>query len=256
VRGNGRRLGMMRGRVFLSTGMFTFLHGFIQLCLLRLAMPASIADNSSSMTCEKQFVPRDDKFLYCSEAYVDTGSATTPHKNLPANWVYRCRKVDQNSSSHGVSVRNYNDGSYSISAGSHPEPKDIIPRASPSRPNSMLFNSSPPASPGALYDQHRQHSSAITALRSLHVRPPSPPSPSGGSSIWPFSRSPIQTPSTSYSRPSAAFFSSTYDVGMGSNNAYTHDMGPRSMDRPLPSRRPGSDARPRSIELVTPMIGR
>jgi hypothetical protein len=74
------------------------------------------------------------------------------------------------------------------------------------------------------------------------------------SSIWPFARSVTATsPSTSYSKPTTSLFSSTYDgayYGAGSDYYGT------SSDRPLPSRRPAAYSRPKSIELVTPMLGR
>ena len=196
--------------------------------------------SSASMTCEKQLVPQEVTGLYCSES---------------------CRRGDQASSSSGLSLRHYSGSNYSFSAtASASEPRDIIPRASPSRPNSMLFGSSPPATPGSSAGPYASnsnyHTSALAALRSLSMRPPSPPSPtaSGGSgSIWPFSRSAANSPASSYSRPSAApFFSATYD---GAYSAY--DLGHASADRPLPSRKPsGTTSRPKSIELVTPMVSR
>lgn len=155
-------------------------------------------------------------------------------------------------------MRTYASSHAFYSAGS-PEPKDIIPRASPSRPSSMLLANSPPTTPGSYYPQHYHHTSAISALRSLNVRPPSPPSPTGstGGSIWPFSRSAATSPSNSYTRSSstAGFFSSTYDAAYAPGaGAYTYDVGPGRSDRPLPSRHPaGSSSRPKSIELVTPM---
>lgn len=130
-----------------------------------------------------------------------------------------------------------------------PEPRDIIPRASPSRPSSTHI--SPPVTPA----------SAISALRSLSIRPASPTSPVGTyhSGIWPFARSAAATsPSSSYSRPAANLFSSTYDgayygAGYGAGGG---DYYGTSADRPLPSRRPAAYSRPKSIELVTPMLGR
>lgn len=118
----------------------------------------------------------------------------------------------------------------------------------------MHYSTSPPESPGT----SKHYPSALTALRSLNTRPPSPPSPaesSGG--IWPFGRSSATSPSNSYSRPSSSFFSSTYDSGYG-GGGYTYDVGSVGVDyRPLPSRHPaGYSSRPKSIELVTPMIGR
>ncbi|KAK2591388.1 hypothetical protein QQS21_010913 [Conoideocrella luteorostrata] len=188
------------------------------------------------MTCEKQFVPHDERHLYCSET---------------------CRRVDQNSTSHSSQTRTYPGSNYSYYASEHPEPRDIIPRASPSRPNSMHFSQSPPASPGTVSTAH--HSNALSALRSLTIGPPSPPSPTGshGGSLWPFSRSVATSPAGSYRRPSAPYLSSTYDTGhYYSTGAYTYDSGSSGVDRPLPTRHPGAYSRPKSIELVTPVPGR
>ncbi|PNP50927.1 hypothetical protein THARTR1_08548 [Trichoderma harzianum] len=188
------------------------------------------------MTCEKQFVPYDEMFLYCSDA---------------------CRRVDQNSSSQqAATVHSYYGAvhnSYAHYPGDKSEPRDIVPRASPSRPSSMHFSNSPPASPGTTLNYH---TSAMSALRSLNVRPPSPPSPTG-SGIWPFSRSSATSPNNSYTRPSTSgFFSSasTYDLGYG--GTYSHEAASGAMDRPLPSRNPGGSSRPKSIELVIPMLSR
>lgn len=201
------------------------------------------------MTCEKQFVPHDEKFLYCSDA---------------------CRRIDQHSSSAtsqsaAAHLRGYNNN-YPFYSPANPEPKDIIPRASPSRPTSMHFTSSPPSSPRAAgssmhYHSHQHHqTSAISALRSLTIGPPSPPSPTGSnaSSLWPFGRSVVPSPGNSYTRPSAPYLSSTYDSGYnyGSSGAYTYDVTGAAVDRPLPSRHPSVYSRPKSIELVTPMVGR
>lgn len=185
------------------------------------------------MTCEKQFVPYDDRGLYCSES---------------------CRRIDQSSGAQSTMPRSYAAGNYPFYSASSPEPKDIIPQASPSRPTSMHFSSSPPPTPGtAAY-----HTSAISALRSLNLnaRPPSPTSPTGSSAsnLWPFSgRSSGTSPSTSYSRPSAPYLCSTYDAHYGGGY---YDLSSGGMDRPLPSRNPSEQARPKSIQLVTPMVGR
>lgn len=185
------------------------------------------------MTCEKQFVPYGDRGLYCSET---------------------CRRIDQSSGAQSTMPRSYATGNYPFYSAGSPEPKDIIPQASPSRPTSMHFSSSPPMTPGTT----AYHSSAISALRSLNLnaRPPSPPSPtgSGNGHFWPFSgRSAATSPSTSYSRPSAPYLSSTYDAGYGGGY---YDLSSGGMDRPLPSRNPSGHARPKSIELVTPMVSR
>ncbi|RBR16687.1 uncharacterized protein FIESC28_06840 [Fusarium coffeatum] len=189
------------------------------------------------MTCEKQFIPHDDMFLYCSD---------------------NCRRVDQTTSSQPASsVNHYASSNYPFYSAGHPEPKDIIPRASPSRPSSILLNS-PPGTPGTGAPAY-QHTSAISALRSLNVRPPSPPSPTGSSSnLWPFSRSAATSPYNSYSRPSAPYLSSTYDGGYygAGGSAYNYEVTSGGMDRPLPSRQPSTYSRPKSIELVTPMVGR
>lgn len=190
------------------------------------------------MTCEKQFIPQDQKILYCSEA---------------------CRKHDQSVTSQptshpsarsrdilGASALPY----YSPGAGAS-EPRDIIPRASPSRPNSKYF--SPPTTPTSV-----NYTSAVSALRSLSIRPPSPPSPSApmatthNAGIWPFAKSAANSPSSSYTKPTN-FFSTTYDSGYGASG-YGYNYGRVAGERPLPSRRPGD--RPKSIELVTPMVGR
>ena len=130
----------------------------------------------------------------------------------------------------------------------------------------MHFSSSPPASPGimtASTTYHQHHSSAVSALRSLNIGLPSPPSPTGssGSSIWPFGRSVATSPGNSYTKPSPPYLSSTYDSGYyggggGGGGAYTYDVGPGGLDRPLPSRHPSVYSRPKSIELVTPVVGR
>ncbi|KJK77571.1 hypothetical protein H634G_07310 [Metarhizium anisopliae BRIP 53293] len=190
------------------------------------------------MTCEKQFVPHDERHLYCSET---------------------CRRVDQqNSSSHSSQIRAYSVSSNpSYYSTGNQEPRDIIPRASPSRPNSMHFSQSPPASPGTIPASH--HISALSALRSLNIGPPSPPSPTGsnGGSLWPFSRSVATSPASSYRRPSGPYLSSTYDTGHHyAPGAYTYDSGSHGLDRPLPTRHPGAYSRPKSIELVTPVLGR
>ncbi|KAH7329109.1 hypothetical protein B0I35DRAFT_36365 [Stachybotrys elegans] len=185
------------------------------------------------MTCEKQFLSHDERHLYCSES---------------------CRRIDQNSQTQTPSGRSQSSIHYPFYSAGVPEPRDIVPRASPSRPGSMHFSQSPPTSPGT--SAYPYPSSAVSALRSLNVRPPSPPSPTSASStIWPFSRSAATSPSTSLTRPSAGFFSSTYDAAYA-GTAYTYDVGSVGMERPLPSRQPGGYSRPKSIELVTPMVGR
>ncbi|KAI2630937.1 hypothetical protein GGR54DRAFT_177429 [Hypoxylon sp. NC1633] len=179
------------------------------------------------MTCEKQFTPQDEKFLYCSEA---------------------CREHDQNasvraSSSH-PSSRGYDGfgGNMPFYSAGYSEPRDIIPRASPSR-------WSPPTTPTS-----SQYTTAVSALRSLSIRPVSPTSPGSNNAMWPFTRSAVTSPSTSYTKPSN-FYSSTYDNGYAVTG-YGYNQGGPTTDRPLPSRKPGTYSRPKSIELVTPIVGR
>ncbi|KAK0389373.1 hypothetical protein NLU13_2948 [Sarocladium strictum] len=194
------------------------------------------------MTCEKQFMQHDEKQLYCSES---------------------CRRIDQNSSSSSVTLSsNYSTFHSSTPYQSTPEPRDIIPRATPSRPSSLYMHNdtSPPESPSTAYAQHS--SAALSALRSLTLggaRPPSPtssPTGAGGIGIWPFTRSAATSPSTSYTRPSAGFFSSTYDTSAYHHGpAYGYGYGYGDEGRPLPSRHAGGYGRPKSIELVTPTLG-
>ncbi|KAJ3492542.1 hypothetical protein NLG97_g5316 [Lecanicillium saksenae] len=175
------------------------------------------------MSCEKQFLPASDNFLYCSES---------------------CRRSDQ-SSSHSASYSSYSGANdYSLARrqsyyASDSEPRDIIPQASPSRPGSMLLATSPPATPGTYYGSKPE--SALSALRSLTaIHPPSPPSPtSSAGGFWPFGKSAATSPSSSYARP--------YMLGMEGGHTY-HG----STDRPLPSR----SSRRKSSELVTPLTGR
>ncbi|CEJ89375.1 hypothetical protein VHEMI05220 [[Torrubiella] hemipterigena] len=184
------------------------------------------------MTCEKQFVPIDDKFLYCSES---------------------CRHSDQSStssaSSSTLTLGLY--GSHDHSEFHYHEPaRDIIPQASPSRPTSTLFASSPSS-----YDEyHSHHESAVEALRyslnNMAVRPPSPVSPTSGS-IWPFRRASaapsVSSNEDSYHKP-GYMTSATFDPG------YYHYNG--AAERPLPTRQPYGYSRSKSTELVTPILTR
>jgi hypothetical protein len=208
------------------------------------------------MTCEKQFLPYGDHYLYCSESYV----TVPPNYHLPipsnsANSLFlknSCRRSDQASSTstyHSYKTSaDYSSSRNNSYASDMSEPKDIIPQASPSRPGSMLFASSPPATPGNYY-----HESAVSALRSLSNsrRPPSPPSPTNTTGFWPFGKNASTSPGASHLRPSAAYLSSSnYDGGYyGGPNGVTHNS---PTDRPLPSR----SSRPKSVELVTPIFGR
>lgn len=147
------------------------------------------------------------------------------------------------------SARHDSYGNLPFYSAGHSQPRDIIPRASPSRPSSTYF--SPPTTPTS-----SQYTSAVSALRSLSIRPPSPPSPTTAtSSLWPFKTN-ATSPSTSYTKPSN-FYSSTYDTGYGASGYnYGYTAANSTSDRPLPSRKPGGYSRPKSIELVTPMVGR
>ena len=164
----------------------------------------------------------------------------------------RCRKHDQNASASSTSLHFTYTGhertgsSLPFYAAGDPEPRDIVPRASPSRPNSNYW--SPPTSP-----MNSHYTSAVSALKSLAIRPPSPPSPTSAySSIFSLSRS---GNSDSYSRPSS-IYSSTCDGGYAASG-YDGFAGGLGSDRPLPSRRPGGIySRPTSMDLVTPIVGR
>lgn len=152
--------------------------------------------------------------------------------------TYRCRFEDQSSSSAAPAhYSSHPPTQYPVYSG-QPEPRDIVPRASPSRPSSTNFST--PTTP------------AVSALSSaLSIRPPSPGSLAGTyhPNIWPFSRS-SASPSNSYTKPTANYYSSTWDP------VYGYDAYGSSADRPLPARRPNMYSRPKSIELVTPMLGR
>ncbi|PHH56121.1 hypothetical protein CFIMG_003452RAa [Ceratocystis fimbriata CBS 114723] len=191
------------------------------------------------MTCEKQFFDANERQLYCSA---------------------KCQQSDENSSGAHMPMdygRSFRSQSY-MPAVNHN--RDIIPRASPSRPTSTYFSTSPPISPQADDYQH-QHSSALSALKSLSLHPPSPHSPNESSNgFWPFgSRSNVTSPSTSLHRGThSGFLSSTYDTGAiaGQYNSYNYYNTSASVggaERPLP---PRHGYRPKSIELVTPMLSR
>ena len=102
------------------------------------------------------------------------------------------------------------------------EARDIVPRASPSRPAQH---------PG--YFPAPAPNDAVTALRSLTIRPASP---SGG---WPFGEK----------------YSATYDAAYGRRGAggYGYAYG-SSGEGPLPSRKQGYSSK--NKELVRPVVGR
>ncbi|KAK4190087.1 hypothetical protein QBC35DRAFT_111454 [Podospora australis] len=168
------------------------------------------------MYCETQFLPSDDQSLYCSD---------------------RCRYDDELTPSRLTSrdTRPHPQQPYPLGSYSVPEPlRDIVPRASPSG------HFSPPTTPAT------HHPSSI---KSFAYRPPSPPSPVGTfhSHQW-AGRSTQTSPGSSYVKTN--YFPSTYD-----GVYYGADHYGSSTDRPLPTRRPGVYSRPKSIELVTPMLG-
>ncbi|KAK6950102.1 hypothetical protein Daesc_008428 [Daldinia eschscholtzii] len=159
-----------------------------------------------------------------------------------------CRERDQNASVRAASSHHPSRGHDGFGANfpyysvGNSEPRDIIPRASPSR-------WSPPTTPTT-----GQYTNAVSALRSLSIRPVSPTSPIPGNVVWPFTRSAVTSPSTSYTKSANNFYSSTYDNGYAVTS-YGYAQGGMT-DRPLPSRKPGAYSRPKSIELVTPIVGR
>lgn len=88
------------------------------------------------------------------------------------------------------------------------------------------------------------------------MQPPSPPSPTISSpNMWPFSKGGATSPPNSYSRGGAGYLSSTYDGGYGASG-YGYNYQANGLERPLPSRTLSGYSRPKSIELVTPMMGR
>ncbi|KAH6874789.1 hypothetical protein B0T10DRAFT_498561 [Thelonectria olida] len=140
------------------------------------------------MTCEKQFISYDDMGLYCSD---------------------NCRRIDQTSTSQTASsVGSYASSNYPFYSAGVQEPRDIIPRLSPSKTSSDRLSPSPttPDTSSTTY----QRSSAISALRSLNTRPPSPPSNGSFSfrNVIPFSRSPGANHPGTYSRPAGTCDSS------------------------------------------------
>ena len=128
--------------------------------------------------------------------------------------------------------------------------RDIIPQALPSRSSSTYLNYAPTSQGDRRAQTHR--STAVSSLRSLNVRPPSPPSPDGRHGFWPFGRGSgiSQSPGASFARLPTSYRPATYDSG------YSYDAENSGLDRPLPSRHPAKSSRPKSIELVTPMVGR
>lgn len=158
--------------------------------------------------------------------------------------------------SYAATTTTYSSSHYPFYDVQKPEPRDIIPRAVPSRPNSTYFGSS------TVSTDITANSGAQRLFSTSSARPQSPPSPTTASSgnLWPFSRSVATSPSGSYSNAddhhsstTAGAYPSTYHVG---TTGYGYAYGYSGMDRPLPSRQGGAYSRPKSIELVTPMISR
>ncbi|KAG5980814.1 hypothetical protein E4U55_003593 [Claviceps digitariae] len=186
------------------------------------------------MTCEKQFMSLDDRDVYCSMA---------------------CREIDRNSTPHALAMETYSIGvDHSYHSAEYTEPRDIIPRATPSRPIPPRYTQSPSTSSTPHY------SSAVSALRALAITPSSPPSSNTNSSVgfWPFSRS---GSSESHRRPSVPHMSSTYDTSYDTSyqyntGTYTSDTGSSGLDRSLPIRHPAANSRRKSTDLVTPVLGR
>jgi len=238
------------------------------------------------MTCEKQFVPANNAFLYCSETCRLHDQATTytstlnpyPTPNSPPLTPYT--------------------RTFSSTPAVYPQDEgpDIIPRLSPtqSRPRSY-FNpypselsssyqaAAPPASlptrhsysPQTTTSTYTSHSStALASLRELATALPrtnsrpvthvseSPPEMLSrtGSGVWnyiPFTQkssttTPSATPGNSYTNAGAV----SYANGRSREDLYAYGKA-MGMDRPLPPRSgPGGYAhRPRSIDLVTPYSG-
>ncbi|ESZ97158.1 hypothetical protein SBOR_2414 [Sclerotinia borealis F-4128] len=231
------------------------------------------------MTCEKQFTPANNTFLYCSDQcrLHDHAPTYTSRSNLYATAPNSPPLTPFMSSGTLYSPE---------------EPRDIVPRFSPtqSRPRSY-FNSSPyptdfstsyqtasaslPASHFYTSSQADTHSSSAlqslrglaTALPRIHhpQEPESPPTTAlarTSSQVWnymPFTSktttpTPLSTPGNSYSNSGTSYSArrSREDLySFGNGQIYISSGG---MDRPLPPRSgPGGYAhRPRSIDLVTP----
>ncbi|TGO19228.1 hypothetical protein BTUL_0005g00770 [Botrytis tulipae] len=233
------------------------------------------------MTCEKQFTPPNNTFLYCSEQ-------CRVHDQAP---TYTSRSNPYATAPNSPPLTPFLS---SATLYSPEEPRDIVPRLSPtqSRPRSY-FNSSPyptdfsvsyhvpssslPASHFYTSSQADTHSSsALESLRELATalprthqpqEPESPPTTTlsrTSSQVWnymPFTTktttpTPLATPGNSYSNTGSSYSArrsreDLYAFGAGQTFTSTGGMG---MDRPLPPRSgPGGYGhRPRSIDLVTP----
>ncbi|KAB8291706.1 hypothetical protein EYC80_006504 [Monilinia laxa] len=244
-----------------------------------------VKDNEESfpqfcMTCEKQFTPANNTFLYCSEQ-------CRLHDQAP---TYTSRSNSYATAPNSPPLTPFMS---SATLYSPEEPRDIVPRLSPtqSRPRSY-FNSSTcsidysdsyqapstslPTSRFYTSQADTHSTSALDSLRELATalprthptqEPESPPTTAlsrTSSQVWnymPFTSktttpTPLPTPGNSYSNSSISQSArrsreDLYSFGNGQTFTNTGGMG---MDRPLPPRSgPGGYVhRPRSIDLVTP----
>lgn len=168
------------------------------------------------MSCDKQVFSPHEMMPYCSEA---------------------CRRSDQNSAANpytsssgcgGGGIDYYGGGSaastsgYPFYATENPVPRDIVPRASPSRPTStrLASDQSPPNMP-----PHTYHASSALSMpmslgllvgRSFHGNSPSLPSPDRAGGDWPFSSAGTSQSTTTNSASSSTgggsgFFSAKHD---------------------------------------------
>ena len=161
-----------------------------------------------------------------------TPISTRERKRTRALTHHSCREYDA-TASHRPSPSNPPTDYHTLYVPRDPRP--IIPRASPSRPSSTC--------PQPAYLQQPTYPAppdAITALRSLTVRPASP----GGA--WPFGSG-------------GGRYTATYDGAYGREHGYGYADGHAgkygsSADRPLPKRRPGYSGG-KGAELVTPLVG-
>ena len=126
-------------------------------------------------------------------------------------------------------------------------PRDIVPRAAPSRPHPI------DTSPHDLSTT----SPAMSALRSIHHGPPSPPS----ASIWPWRTPTIVEPTSaksySFKNPGGWFSTRAQqpqlrDYYQQDNAQHQYDLY-TTMGRPLAPKKPGQSVRPKSIELMQPL---
>ncbi|QSZ37703.1 hypothetical protein DSL72_008802 [Monilinia vaccinii-corymbosi] len=228
----------------------------------------SAKDNEESfpqfcMTCEKQFTPANSAFLYCSEQ-------CRLHDQAP---TYTSRSNSHAMAPHSPPLTPFMS---STPLYSPEEPRDIVPRLSPtqSRPRSY-FNSSPystdfsdsyQAPSTSLPTSHfytssqadTRSSSALASLRELATalprtsQPQEPESPPPtalsrtSSQVWnymPFTSktttpTPVPTPGNSYSNSSTGNSArrSREDLSSFGNGQTYTTLGGLGMDRPLPPR--------------------